>query len=42
MSDRVYTYLSELPDARLRGNAAPLVSEALQKAFPCRGGETRR
>lgn len=36
MSDRVYTYLSTLPKARLNENAAPLVGEALQRSFACR------
>ena len=35
MADRVYTYLSALSAERLRGNAAPLVGEALQKELPC-------
>ncbi len=37
LSDRVYTYLSALPEARLSGNAAPLVGEALAQSFPCKG-----
>lgn len=36
LSDRVYTYLSGLPAARLSGNAGPLVGEALAQSFPCK------
>ncbi|WP_256977551.1 Rap1a/Tai family immunity protein [Bordetella genomosp. 10] len=36
LSDRVYTYLSSLPATRLRGNAGPLVGEALARSFPCK------
>lgn len=35
MADRVYTYLSGLSAEQLRGNAASLVGEALQKELPC-------
>lgn len=33
--DRVYTHLQALPPERLRGNAAPLVAEALRGLAPC-------
>lgn len=36
LKDRVHSYLSAQPDSRLNGNAAPLVSEALARSFPCR------
>jgi hypothetical protein len=42
LGDRVYSYLSTLPPARLDENAGPLVGEALQRSFSCRGGEPRR
>lgn len=35
LSDRVYTYLLTLPKARLDSNAGALVSEVLQRSFPC-------
>jgi len=35
LSDRVHTYLSDLPKARLNENAGPLVGEALQQSFAC-------
>lgn len=37
LADRVYTWLSAQTPERLRGNAAPLVSEALKTALPCDG-----
>ncbi len=33
--DRVHTHLQALPTERLRGNAAPLVAEALRGVAPC-------
>jgi hypothetical protein len=38
MTDRVFTYLSDLPPEKRQGNAAALVGEALSKEFPCPGG----
>lgn len=35
LSDRVVTYLSDVPEERLDENAAVLVAEALAKSFPC-------
>ncbi|MGR4897357.1 Rap1a/Tai family immunity protein [Stenotrophomonas sp. LARHCG68] len=42
LSDRVYTYLSELPKARLNENAGPLVSDALRRSFSCQQDFPRR
>lgn len=36
LKDRVHSYLSALPAARLKENAGPLVSEALRQSFACR------
>ncbi|WP_236016076.1 Rap1a/Tai family immunity protein [Brucella endophytica] len=36
MTDRVYTYLKDLPPEQLKENAAPLVGQALSKEFPCK------
>lgn len=38
LKDRVYTYLLDLPQSHLSGNAGQLVAEALQNVFPCNKG----
>ncbi|WP_018238725.1 Rap1a/Tai family immunity protein [Ensifer sp. BR816] len=35
LTDRIHTYLGDLPPARLDENAATLVGEALAQSFPC-------
>ncbi|WP_246164973.1 Rap1a/Tai family immunity protein [Pigmentiphaga aceris] len=39
LSDRVHTYLTDRPEAGLRGKAAPLVANALGRAFPCQASK---
>lgn len=36
LTDRVFTYLTDLPPESLKENAAKLVAQALEKEFPCR------